>query len=171
MTSRQNGCPPLSDPACTQYVIIDINAVDSANSVNLSGMNPKMEPRKYLNLIGAIILAVGLVSAALIYLTAQIESRNVLGYENEGGSSYPIMPDDSKQYLRSLEIYGGTANVLADEFRRWFDGLWHGKTLAFTVAFISIVISFGFFYAARLQPSNRGPEAGGNDDWSKERPS
>jgi hypothetical protein len=101
-----------------------------------------------LNLISAIILLVGLGSAILIYQRAENDSNRVLGYEERDGSLYPIMPEDSKQYLRDLELYGGKANVLADEFRRWFVGLWQGKSLAFILACTTIFISFGVFYAA-----------------------
>jgi len=106
-----------------------------------------------LNIISAIILIVGLGSAILIYRTAENDSSGVLGYEEGGGSVYPIMPKDSKKYLRDLELYGGKANVLMDELRRGFVGLWHGKLLAFTVGCISILVSFGVFYAANHLPS------------------
>jgi hypothetical protein len=101
-------------------------------------------------LITAIILLVGLGSAVLIYLTAESASDSVLGYEVIGGNVYPITPEDSKMYKHDMELYGGKANVLADELRRWFVGLWHGKSLAFTVACITVVISFGFFFVANL---------------------
>ncbi len=106
-----------------------------------------------LSLISAIILVVGLGSAILIYRTAANNSSGVLGYEEEGGSVYPIMPKDSKKYLRDLELYGGKANVLMDELRRGFVGLWHGELLAFTVGCITIFVSFGVFYAANHLPS------------------
>jgi hypothetical protein len=112
--------------------------------------------RKCLTFAGVIILVVGLGSAALIYLKAPSYMGSVLGYDSEGGYEYPIMPDDSKQYIRGLELYGGTANVLADDLRRWFDGLWHGKSLAYIVAFITIVISAGVLYVANnLRPRKR----------------
>ena len=101
-----------------------------------------------LNLIGSVILLVGLGSAILIHRTAENDSKNILGYVGGNGSVYPVTPEDSKKYLRDMELYGGKANVLADDFRRWFVGLWHGKSLAFTVASITILISVGFFYAA-----------------------
>ena len=94
-----------------------------------------------LYLISAIILLVGLGSAILIYLTAENDSYSILGYE------------DSKTYIHDLELYGGKANVLASEYMRWFGGLWHGKSLAFTVACITIIISFGFFFVARTSRS------------------
>jgi hypothetical protein len=116
-------------------------------------MKGKISDRRiYLNLIGAVILLGGLGSAILIYLTAENGSNNILGYVEGNGSPYPVTPEDSKKYLRDLELYGGKANVLADEFRRWFVGLWHGKSLAFTVACITILISFGVFYSAHHTP-------------------
>ena len=91
--------------------------------------------------------------AVWIYQTGTDDSNKALGYEEGGGSVYPVAPEDSKMYLRDLELVGGKANVLAYQFRRWFGGLWHGKSLAVIVGCIAIVISFGFFYAANHLPS------------------
>jgi hypothetical protein len=116
------------------------------------------EPRVYLNLMGVLILLVGLGSAVLIYWTAGSYEAGVLGYEQSDGSVYLVRPEDSKQYERNMELYGGKANLLADDFRRWFVGLWHGRSLARTVACITIVISAGvFFYANCLEPVS-GPD-------------
>ena len=112
------------------------------------------DPQTYLNLIGIIILLIGLGSAALIYSTAENDSRDVLGYQIIDGQSYPIYPEDSKMYVHNLQVFGGKAIVLMDEFRRWFVGLWRGKTLAFTVAFISIFISIPFFFFAKHLPGS-----------------
>jgi hypothetical protein len=120
----------------------------------MDNMNWKVaDLRESLILIGAIIMLVGLGSAVLIYQSAGDDSDNVLGYEIIGGSAYPIRPEDSRTYRRDLELYGGKAAVIADDFSRWFVGLWHGKSLAFTVAVISIFISLGFFFAANRLPS------------------
>ena len=59
------------------------------------------DPRTYLTLLSFIILLVGLGSASLIYRTAENDSINVLGYEIIGGQAYPIMPEDSKVYLKN----------------------------------------------------------------------
>ena len=101
-----------------------------------------------LKLISVCILLVGLGCATWIYQRAENVPYGNLGYEDVGGTLYPVMPEDSKQYLRSMELYGGKANVLADQFRRWFVGLWQGKSLAFIIACTTIIISGGFFYAA-----------------------
>ena len=103
--------------------------------------------QKHLYLIAAIILLVGMGGAIMIYLTAENDSDSVLGYEN------------SKRYIHDLELYGGKANVLANEFEHWFVGLWHGKSLAFTVACITIFISLGFFIVARTSPSDLESDA------------
>ena len=96
-----------------------------------------------LYLIAAVILLVGMGSALLIYLTAGSESDSALIHEFE----------NSKKYKHELELYGGKANVMADKLWRWFDGLWHGESLAFTVAGLSILLSFGFgFFAYHTPP-------------------
>jgi hypothetical protein len=118
--------------------------------------------RESLILIGVIIMLIGLGSAVLIYQYADDDSDSILGYEIIGGSAYPIRPEDSRVYRRDLELYGGKAALVVDDFSRWFAGLWHGKSLAFTVAGISIFISFMFFFAANRLPSrlksNADPE-------------
>jgi len=111
-----------------------------------------------LNVISAIILLVGLGGAMLIYRTAENNVSGVIGYDEVGGSVYPIMPGEMKRYIRDMELYGGKANVIADEFRRWVAGLWHGKSLAYTVACIAIVTSFGVFYYASRLPSRQDPD-------------
>ena len=112
-------------------------------------MNWKLLNRRTcLNLISAIILLVGLGSAALIYQRAGNGPYGALGYEIADRTIYPIMPENSKMYRHNLEVYGGKFNVIMDDFRRWFAGLWHGKSLAVIIACTTIVISFGFFYTA-----------------------
>lgn len=56
------------------------------------------------------ILFVGLASSLAIYLTAKPPAPNPLGYE----------PEDSKQYLRNMEVYGGRSNLIASELREGF---------------------------------------------------
>jgi len=112
--------------------------------------------RSHLNLISAIILVAGLSSAVFTYRSAVNAQGEVLGYEvGSDGKIYPVLPEDSKAYQRSLEIYGGKANVLADEFRRWFAGLWQGKRLSYIIAFITVLTSAILFSIARHSSGNR----------------
>jgi len=115
--------------------------------------------QKRLYLISAIILLVGLSGSIWIYLTAGNDSESVLGYEIVGENAYLVTPENSRKYVHDLKLVGGNAAVFADEFSRWFIRLWHGKSLAFTVACIAIFISLGFFFAARTSPSNLESDA------------
>ena len=109
-----------------------------------------MNLKTRLYLIAVFVLVAGLGSAAAIYATTSDYCDNA-GYELINGQVYPISPEDSKMYMHDMELYGGKANVAADEFIRWFNGLWHGKTLAFTVAFIAALTSLGFvLYAKKI---------------------
>jgi len=120
--------------------------------------------RVYVNLISALILLVGLVTAVYIYQSAGMDAGGELGYQIIGGTVYPIMPQNTKIYRHDLEVYGGKAAVLADDFRRWFIGLWHGKSLAFTIAVITIFISFVGFFTARHLPSGSEPDGGSENN-------
>lgn len=98
--------------------------------------------------MGAVILLLGSAGAVLLYRTAGDDFGGAIGYEEANGTVYPIMPEDSKIYLRNLELINGKAGVLMYEFNQWFVGLWHGKSLAFTVAYLTLFISIGIFFVA-----------------------
>lgn len=88
--------------------------------------------QKRLSLSSWIILATGLIAAAVIY---QLSSPEAL----DNSANLLV----SKKYLHDLEVYGGRANVIQDEFLRWFEGLWEGKQLGITIAVIT-----GFIFLA-----------------------
>ncbi len=91
---------------------------------------------KHLYLYTGIILSAGIGSAISIYLAAG----------NSPGTDYNYEFEHSKVYIHDLELYGGKFNVLANELMSWFDGLWHGRSLAYTVAVITVLISIGFYF-------------------------
>jgi hypothetical protein len=111
------------------------------------------EPRNRPYLVAAVILAVGFVAAVVIYLTAAAAPDELL----------ELSADTSKKYLRDLQLYGGTANVLAVELMTWFKGLWHGRSLAFTVAVITVAVCLGYLFLAVRLPADRREDAGGGD--------
>jgi hypothetical protein len=111
--------------------------------------------RTWLNLISTIILLAGLGSSILIYQRVGNDPYGALGYEN------------SKLYRHNLEVYGGKFSVIMDDFRRWFLGLWQGKSLAFIIAGTTIIIFLGFFYAANHSAQRSKPDAHNENanDW------
>jgi hypothetical protein len=93
------------------------------------------------------LLAVGLGTSALLYRVLPPAPANPLGYN----------PEDTKKYLRDLELYGGKVNVLATEAMRAWERLWQGRQLAVTLAWLTLGLALAFYLAAtRLAPD---PEA------------
>lgn len=92
------------------------------------------------DLAGTLILVVGLVIAAVIYVTAADDNSAAVNQELT----------NTKRYEYELERIGGKAAVLAAEFNQWFESLWHGKQLASTVAFFSIAVALGCFLIAHV---------------------
>ncbi|HUN67938.1 MAG TPA: hypothetical protein VMU46_04015 [Burkholderiales bacterium] len=121
----------------------------------MAASNAALKSRLYL--AGAVILAAGLLGAVLIYATAEDAPESASSYVVVDGVAYPVAPQYSKRYVRDLERYGGKAAVLFDEINRWFDSLWQGKTLAFTVACISLAASLATFLFARGLPPDQDP--------------
>ena len=115
---------------------------------------PAPFPVRHYSWIAVVMLTAGLAGALVIYLTAGSPGENSMVSEFEG----------SKRFIHDLELYGGKANVIADRLTRWFDGLWRGKSLAFTVAFISAAVSAGYFLLARQLASH---EASGSEEESR----
>ena len=91
-----------------------------------------------LHILASSTLLFGLGSSLMIYM---IELHT-----QDDEMEYTI--DVTKKSLRDMEVIGGKANVLASELIDWFNGLWHGRTLAYTVAFITIAISVGLLIVA-----------------------
>ncbi|WP_301101126.1 hypothetical protein [Propionivibrio sp.] len=108
-----------------------------------------------LYLLGACILFAGLLGAVAIYVTASDDNSNAIAYEIVNGEAYAIMAYESKSYRHDLERFGGKAAVMADDFNRWFSGLWMGKRLAYTLAVLATGIALGCFVAARRLSNHR----------------
>ncbi len=121
-----------------------------------------------LYLVTVIILVAGLGGSLLIYMAAVNDADSVLGYEMSDGNVYPINPEDSKAFTHDMELYGGKANVLANELTNWFAGLWHGKSLAFTTAVITMLVSVVIFFIANHLSSDLEPDIRDEDNRTKE---
>jgi peptidoglycan/LPS O-acetylase OafA/YrhL len=113
-------------------------------------LDPAAERRSRLRRLATAILAAGLGSSVVVYFVAGPDADNPLGYD----------PMQTKTYLHDLELYGGKANVLAAEFREWFTGLWIGRNLAFTIAFLTVLVVLAIRFVASagtLEPLDEDP--------------
>jgi len=90
-----------------------------------------------LRFAAAAILIVGLTGAIWIYASAAPPTDDPLGNFEQ-----------SRQYLHELELYGGKMNVLAVQLTRWFESLWRGTRLAYTVACATVLVAGAFWLAA-----------------------
>ena len=104
--------------------------------------------RRRLRVYGAAILGAGLISAAIAYRLAKPDDERLL----------EAQLNNTKRYEYQMEVMGGKANILAAEMKDWFGGLWRGRGLARTLAFLSVGGSLACFYVAhRLDPGLRRP--------------
>jgi len=106
--------------------------------------------RKRLYAGCAAVLVAGLACAGWIYRTAEDGPDLSGAYQIivVDGVPQAIAPGESKAYVRDLQRYGGKTAVLFDEIDRWFLGLWHGKSLALTVAFLSLLVFLTLYFIA-----------------------
>jgi hypothetical protein len=114
-----------------------------------------------LYLISTTLLLAGLGSAIVIFFTAGTDTDSASGYHVVGGYIYPGMHEQNKKYIHDLELYGGKAAVYADEFNQWFFGLWHGKSLAYTIAVLTLIMSLAVYLLAKY--SSGAPDSPGED--------
>ena len=94
-----------------------------------------------IKLLASFILLAGVASSFLIYQNARDIPQ---GYDLAV----------SRKYLSNLELYGGMMNVLLADLTNWFCGLWQGKNLAFTIAYLTVIVSAGLFFIAKLYSLN-----------------
>lgn len=88
---------------------------------------------------GMAILAIGLVSAALIYAFTD---------DRDTDASSEIA--SGRMYEHNIELMGGKLAIYMDRFNDWFAHLWHGRPLAYTVAVLAIAIALVCFWIAHL---------------------
>ncbi|HZP37534.1 MAG TPA: hypothetical protein VFE48_13705 [Methylomirabilota bacterium] len=87
--------------------------------------------------MAVMILVVGLAAALWIYVTAPPPA-----------DPSEIGLNESKQYQRGVELYGGKANALAVEAMDWLRSLTHGRRLAVTVACAGVIVAAGVWLFA-----------------------
>ncbi|HLX03121.1 MAG TPA: hypothetical protein VKS80_13520 [Trinickia sp.] len=92
----------------------------------------------YLYLTGVVVLVAGFAGAAAVYLSAPDDQGGDLGAGFE----------DYKASAFKYDRLGGRVFVVMVEIVQWLGGLWHGKQLAETLAFLSIGIALVCFVVA-----------------------
>jgi len=94
----------------------------------------ELERRTRMDILRGILL-VGWTSAVTVYFTAADPAAGPLGDPQQ----------DSKIYRRTMQMVGGEANLVASDITGWVTGLWHGRTLGWTLAVLTVAVACGFF--------------------------
>jgi|SRR5208283_549675 len=100
---------------------------------------------------GYAVLALGSAGSVWIYRHA---------VQDDLADSIMASTYNTKKYQDQLERYGGKANILATDIQQWFEGLWHGRNLAYTVAALALGASLICFYVALFLPDFPPPGDG-----------
>lgn len=103
---------------------------------------PSFPPVRRLRIAGTLVLVLGLAAAGLVFLrTAAPDNGDIPGY---------VPAEDTKVYAMQMERIGGQANVMAYQVTVWFENLWRGRELAYTLAVLSVLAAIACFYLADL---------------------
>ena len=107
--------------------------MSGSDDVNPAAKRSPFQKRLYL--AGTAVLLAGLIAAVLIYASAAPPNDAVARYS-------AVDP----RYQIELQRIGGNAAVLMAQLHQWFDGLWHGTALAYTVAVLGIASAAACFF-------------------------
>jgi hypothetical protein len=118
--------------------------MSGSNEVNPAATHTAWQKRMYLT--GAAVLSAALIAAALIYASAAPPDDAVSRYS-------AVDP----RYQIELQRIGGNAAVLMAQLHQWFDGLWHGTALAYTVAALGIAVAGACFFIGHFFADDETP--------------
>lgn len=111
--------------------------MSGSNEVNPAAQRSPWQKRLYL--AGVAALVIGVILAVIIYATTPPPDSAV--------SMYSIA---DPRYQIELQRIGGNAAVLAAQIHQWFDSLWHGTALAWTVAVLGIACAGACFFVGHF---------------------
>ena len=121
---------------------------------NLNGRRPvtgsSLSKRALFNIFGAVLLAMGIVSAGMVVWTEQHRSakRSETSSSDSGWKDQTLSSEDSKTSTRQSEMLVGKVGVLIVYWWRRFADLASPEGIAMMFAMISVVAAFGCFVVA-----------------------
>jgi hypothetical protein len=121
---------------------------------NLNDRRPvtgsSLSKRALFNVLGAVMLAMGIVSAGMVVWTEQHRSakRSETSSSDSGWKDQTLSSEDSKTSTRQSEMLVGKVGVLIAHWWRRFADLASPERVAMTFAMISVVAAFGCFVVA-----------------------
>jgi hypothetical protein len=101
-----------------------------------------------LNVIGVIVLLVGLSAALLLSQNRPAPSQTTGDWKDS-----TLTLTDSKTNTRNIEMYGGQLEVLMVKWQAWIQ---RSESQALLIAITSALVALGCFLVARWQTTGRG---------------
>jgi len=121
---------------------------------NLNGRRPvtgsSLSKRALFNIFGAVLLAMGIVSAGMVVWTEQHRStkRSETSSSDNGWKDETLSSEDSKTSTRQSEMLVGKVGALIAYWWRRFADLASPEGIAMMFAMISVLAAFGCFVVA-----------------------
>jgi hypothetical protein len=103
--------------------------------------------QRRVHLAGTLILVLGWIAAAIVFVAARHDASAAHADEISSSERYQI------------ERLGGKATARTVEFDHWLASLWHGESLAWTLAVLSLAVGGGCLYLAGLMDESDDEQA------------
>ncbi len=103
-----------------------------------------------LNILGVVILFLGLGSVVLIERNVRIEEETRV--EDTEETHALLYPQDYASYARGTEMIGGKMTALMIQWQRELAELGHSRPFAIGIALLSMGAAAGFFAKSHLSP-------------------
>ena len=94
--------------------------------------------RRTINQLTLLLAAIGFGIALAVYLRSKPDVFDPLTYN----------PQEQKMYDQQLQMLGGKATVVTNDFRNWLASVWHGRALAGTLSVLTLASIVAFRYIA-----------------------
>jgi len=101
-----------------------------------------------LNLIGVLILLLGLGSVALIEHNVRVQEAAAVDDTPETHAL--LHPEDSREYARNAEMMGGKLTMIIDDWWQSITDLGHSRHFAIVVAVLSLGAASVIFAKSNL---------------------
>jgi len=142
--------PAVATVSCAAACSVQLPLAQPTTRIKGSTVNWKeMSLYRRLYLFATGVLVTALIAGSAIYVTASSGDSSASNYQIIGGQVYASNPSDSKAYNDQLARMGGRSAVFADQFNRWFSGLWRGQNLGLTIIVLGTILALVLLWIGR----------------------
>jgi hypothetical protein len=93
------------------------------------------------------LLIAGVLAAVWIFVAT---ADTALSSDVSSARARSIQFDQNRREMAEVERLGGKVSVMTVQFHQWFQSLWEGRRLAYTVLVLALVVAWACRHAAEL---------------------